>query len=204
MSDDADQTNEFLAYLVRNARGTVLQQRYSDPRNVVPSVEMQSITTAIGLNGRSSIALPSIIKTTGNANSPLKAYGTGLSGTSLQLPLNVVSIERLPFVGNNPYVTDQIYCAIDESGYLVFNSKNNVYKLIESVIVRGLFEDPELAYTINGGANDFYSEKYPLSEQNLIDVRKIVDVKLANLLKIPKDQLNDSTEEGLSQNPQGN
>ena len=204
MSDDSDITNEYLAYLIRNARGVVLQQRYADPRNVVPAVELQSITVPIGTNGKSTIALPSVIKTTGNANSSLKVYGVGLAGTSLSTPLNVVSLERLPFVGNNPYLTDQIYCAVDEDGYLVFNSKNNVYKLVESVIARGLFEDPETAYTVNGGTSDFYSLKYPLSEQNLLDVRKIVDLKLSNLFKIPKDELNDSTEEGLTANPQGN
>jgi hypothetical protein len=195
MSDDSDQTQELFAYMIRNARALVLQQRYSDPRNIVPPVEYQSLTVPIGDDARSTIQIPSVIKTTGNAHASLKVYGTGMADTMLRIPLNVVHLERLPFVGNNPYNADQIYCAIDEDGTLIFNSKNNLYRLINSVVARGLFEDPEAVYLASGGIEDFYTVKYPLSEANLIDVRKIVDVKVMNMLKIPKDEFNDATEE---------
>jgi hypothetical protein len=204
MSDDSPITNEFLAYLIRNARGTVLQQRYSDPRNVIAPVEMQSLTVPIGIDARSIIGIPSVIKTTGNAHSPLKIYGVGIADTFLQIPLNVVSLERLPYVGQNPYTVDQIYCAIDEDGVLVFNSANNTYKLINSVVARGLFEDPETVFIADGGYTDFYNARYPLSEQNWVDVKKLVDLKLMNLLRIPKDYINDATEEGPNQASQSN
>lgn len=204
MSDDSDITNEYIAFLIKNARATVLQQRYSDPRNVIPSVAYQSVTVPIGIYAKSTITIPSIIKTTGNAHAPLKIYGINVADTNLQVPLNVVNLERLPFVGHNTFTSDQIYCAVDENGYIIFNSHNNLYKLIDSVIARGVFEDPEAAYAITYPSGDFYLAKYPIAEVDLMDVRKLVDPKIANILNTTKDTLNDSTEERLDKNPQGN
>ena len=204
MSDDSSITNDFLAYLIKNARATILQQRHSDPRNIVPSVAYQSITVDIGVNAKSVLPIPSVIKTTGNPHAPLKIVGKDVADTSLDIPLNVVSLERLPFVGRNPYTSDQIFCALDEDGTIVFNSNNNMYKLINKVVVRALFEDPEAVYSISNPMLDFWDAKYPLAESDLMDVRKIIDPKIAGILGITKDSLNDATEERLDQNTQGN
>lgn len=209
MGDDSSITNEYIAYLIRSARSTVMQQRYSDPRNIVPAVEHQSFEATIGNNGISTTSIPSVIKTTGNPHASLKLYGVGIADTMLNIPLNVVSIERLPYVGNNPFTTDQIYCALDERGTIMMNSQNNLYKLINKVQVRGIFEDPEAVYPLTAYAKantsaDFYDTTYPLSDGVLMDVRAIVDKKMLQILQIPKDDLNDATDETLEQNPQGN
>jgi hypothetical protein len=204
MSDDNDVTNEYIAYLIRTARNTVLQQRYSDPRNIVPSASYQSVIIPIGTNAKSSINLPTIIKTTGNAHAPVKVYGVGVADTNLEVPVNVVNLERLPYVGKNQFTADLIYCAINEDGTIIFNSDNNLYKLIDTVAVRGIFENPESAYNLTGNAVDFYDTRYPLAESDLLDVRKIVDRELERKLGVTKDNLNDSTEERLDKNPQGN
>lgn len=209
MSDDTDITDSYLAYLIRSARSTVMQQRYSDPRNIVPAIEYQSFEATIGNNGISTTAIPSVIKTTGNPHASLKLYGVGIADTMLNIPLNVVPIERLPYVGGNPFTTDQIYCSLDENGLIMMNSQNNLYKLINKVQVRGLFEDPEAVYALTSYAKshptaDFYNYTYPLVDINLQDVRAIVDKKILQILQIPKDDLNDATSESLEQNPQGN
>ena len=204
MSDDSDITNSYIAYLINTARATILQQRYSDPRNIVPSVVYQKVTLPIGDNAKSTLQLPPVIKTTGNAHASLKVYGIGMADTNLEVPINVVNLDRLPYVGHNQFTRDQIYCALDEDGTLIFNSQNNLYKLINSVVARGISEDPEAWYAISNPNADFYNAKYPLAESDLLDVRKIVDQKLANILNITKDNLNDSTEERLDKNPQGN
>lgn len=204
MSDDNDLTQEYLAYLIKNARSIVMQQRYSDPRNIIPSIEYQSFTAVIGNDAKSTTAVPSVIKTTGNAHSPVKIYAQGIADTIIKVPVNVVSVERLPFVGSNHFTNDQIYCAIDEDGIILFNSKNNLYKLINSVKVRGIFEDPAAAYALTGRVTDFYDTKYPVSDSVLLDVRKIVDARMASIVNSTKDNLSDATEERLEQNPQGN
>lgn len=204
MSDDSPIFDTYLAYLIKNARATILQQRHSDPRNIVPSVAYQSLTVNIGIDAKSEIQIPSVIKTTGNAHAPLKIVGKDVADTSLDIPLNVVSMERLPYVGKNPYTSDQIFCALDGDGTIIFNSNNNLYKLINKVVVRALFEDPEAVYMLSNPGQDFWDAKYPLAESDLIDIRKIIDPRIERILGITKDTLNDSTEERLDQNPQGN
>lgn len=209
MGDDSSITNEYIAYLIRSARSAIMQQRYSDPRNIIPAIEYQSFELAIGPNGISTSSIPSVIKTTGNPHASLKLYGVGVADTMLNIPLNVVSIERLPYVGHNPFTMDQIYCALDENGTIMMNSQNNLYKLIDKVQVRGIFEDPEAVYALTDYAKkypniDFYDTPYPLSDNVLMDVRSVVDKKMLQILQLPSDQLNDATEERLEQNPQGN
>lgn len=204
MSDDSQITNTYIAWLIDRARSSVMAQRYSDPRTVVPAVEYQKFTTSIGVNGVSTTPIPSVIKTTGNAHASLKIYGVGVADTMLNIPLNVVTVERLPYVGSNPFTSDQIYCAIDEGGYIAFNSKNNLYRLIDSVVVRGLFESPEEAYAISNPGQDFMNAKYPMADLTRLEAMKIVEDKMRIVLGIPKDNLNDATEERLDQNPQGN
>lgn len=204
MSDDNDIENSYLAYLIKSVRATVLQQRYSDPRNIVPSVVYQSVVLPIGDNAKSTVQLPAVIKTTGNAHASLKVYGIGMADTNLEVPINVVNLDRLPYVGSNQFTRDQIYCALDEDGTLIFNSQNNLYKLINLVVAKGIFEDPEAAFLLTNSNVDFYDARYPLAESDLLDIRKIIDQKLANILNTTKDNLNDSTEERLDKNPQGN
>jgi hypothetical protein len=201
MSDDSNLTNFYIAYLINNARGVVMQQRYSDPRNIVPYNEYQLITLTVGQDAMTTVALPSIIKTTGNASSPIKAYTV----SPLSIPVNMVSLDRLPFVGFNPFTTDMIYCALNSDGKILFNSQNEMYKLLNTINVRGLFEDPEAAWRLANpnASTDFWDAEYPISNGVLIDVRKIVDQKLAQYLNINKDTLNDATEERLDKNPQG-
>lgn len=201
MSDDVAIVNNYIAFLINNARGVVMQQRYSDPRNIVPYNEYQTIPLTIGTNAMTTQAIPAVIKTTGNANSPVKIYTVG----ERQIPINVVSLERLPFVGFNPFTTDMIYCALNSDGKIVFNSQNEMYRLLNTINVRGLFEDPEAAWLIANpnATTDFWDAEYPISNGILLDVRKIVDQKLAQYLNINKDSLNDATEERLDKNPQG-
>jgi hypothetical protein len=201
MSDDSWPTDQWFAFIINNARGAVMQQRYSDPRNIVPYNEYQAVTLTVGTDAVTTNALPAIIKTTGNASSPVKISTSG----PLQVPINVVSLDRLPYVGFNPFTTDMIYCALSTDGRVVFNSQNEMYKLIDGVSVRALFEDPEAAYYAeHPSLNDFYDTEYPISNGILLDVRKIVDQKLTNLLNTTKDTLNDGTDERLEKNPQGN
>jgi hypothetical protein len=201
MVDDVWPTNEYIAFLINSARGAVMQQRYSDPRNIVPYNEYQIVSLTIGPTAVTNEALPAIIKTTGNASSPLKAYTSG----DLQTGINVVSLDRLPFVGYNPFTKDLIYCAVRSDNKILFNSNNDLYKLLNAITVRGLFEDPEDAYKLANpnSTTDFWDTEYPISNGVLLDVNKIVDQKMAQLLNTQKDTLNDGTEERLAANPQG-
>lgn len=201
MTDDVWPQNEYIMYLVNNARGAVMQQRYSDPRNIVPYNEYQIVPLTIGVDAITTEALPAIIKTTGNAAAPIKVFTNG----ELDIPINVVSLDRLPYVGFNPFTTDQIYCALNSDGTILFNSQNSMYKLINSITVRALFEDPEAAYDLANpnSSTDFWDTEYPISTSVLLDVRKIVDQKMAQFLNTSKDTLNDATEERLDKNPQG-
>jgi len=204
MSDDESITNELIAFFIKSARATILQQRYSDPRNIVPSVVYQSLIVGVGINAQSTISIPTILKTTGNPNAPIKITAKDIADTHLSIPLNVVTMERLPFVGHNIYTSDQIFCALDEQGTIIFNGHNNLYKLINKVVVRAIFEDPEAVYAITNPNQDFWLSKYPLAENDWMDIRKIVDPKIERILGTPKDTLNDETEERLDTNPQGN
>jgi hypothetical protein len=200
MSDDSWPPLEWIAFIVNNARGAVMQQRYSDPRNIVPYNEYQTVTLAVGSNAITTNALPAIIKTTGNASSPIKVSTDG----ALNIPINVVSLDRLPYVGYNPFLTDMIYCSMSNDGKIVFNSQNSLYKLIDSISVRAIFEDPESAYDMEyPNGTDFWDTEYPVSNGVLLDIRKIVDAKMEGFLNTKKDTLNDGTDENLIQNPQG-
>ena len=113
-------------------------------------------------------------------------------------------MDRLPYVGRNIYTSSQIFCALDESGTIIFKSHNNLYKLINKVVVRDIFENPEEVYAISDPGLDFWDAKYPLAESDWMDIRKIVDPKIERILGTVKDTLNDATEERLDTNPQGN
>lgn len=215
MNDDSWPQNAYIEYLVNNARAVVMQQRYSDPRNIPASQEYQAITDTLDSTGMSNRILPAIIRTS-NINTSLKVHGytTSTQGYDINkaIQFNVVPFDRLPYVGASQFTSDLIYCALTPEMKIVLNSGNDMHKLIDKIYIRGLFENPVDAYLqslIDGFTQYTYeqyvkTEQYPISNSILLDVNKIVDAKMEKLLSITKDTLNDGTEERLDKNPQGN
>lgn len=194
-SDDSSVTNRYIEYLVERAREFILDQKHSDPRNIISESTFQTLHVPINIGAESSIKVPPIIKTTGIVSSAMKAYGVNVAGTLLNVPLNVVSIDRLPYVGNSQFTQDKIFCAVSPDGTLILNSKNNMHKMIDVVMLRALFANPREVFEIEHPDLDFLDAKYPITDIILNDVRKIVDAKLSDKLNYNKDNINNGEED---------
>ena len=132
ISDDSHITEEFVSSLIDTKRSLLIEQRYSKKPWGMPvhirqelCLDLQTVNKVHGYScaGKilgTSIPLPESIMLRGKEG-PLAVRledGTVIS-------MNVISMERVPFLFSNKFTQHLIYCAVDFDGKLYLFSADN-------------------------------------------------------------------------------
>ena len=114
---------------------------------------------------------------------------------NLGIKYTVVPVDRLPYVGNGRYNKNHVYAFILD-GYIYVYSKSIVYKYLERISIRGVFENPQELHTIiDTCSNDVcYSDDdtYPLNRWMVPYIEAEVMKKFIPSLNQPVDQSNNA------------
>ena len=202
LSDDANFTEDHIAYLLDKYRAFLLKQRYSDIKKQMPEANYQTIcltlTEVPAISGepceggsylRTTVTIPYLIQIGHPRVYPIDYY---------QGEISLVSRDRMRYIGYNKYLKNIIYCSIGPDGYLYFKSSNPQFLYLENIKMTGIFQDAlaasELACTI---VCDYEDRVFPLEDPLIPVVIDLVVKELAGPVYAPKDNENDA-EDNLS------
>lgn len=176
VTDSLDE--RLVAGWVQSARAEILKQRLSEPGYAdehsvqdLGSVEMESVDASVyGVSEkyilRSKNRIPKVIYTRKKGYAFTRVGPADRSSKTW----NFVSQERALYSGNGKFNKNTIYAFLDD-GYLCIVSRNNLYKLIKHINIKGVFQNPIDAYEFGGGTYTWDME-YPISD-GLVDAIKV-------------------------------
>ena len=140
MSDDSDITEELISSMIDTKRAIILKQQYSKASWNIPielqqeiCISLESVDTIDGFKGagqtiRTAESIPDPIKIKGNMGPLMVRREDGSV-----IPINVIPIERLPYIGNNRYTAMLTYAAMDFNRRLILVSKDNKLKFLKKL-----------------------------------------------------------------------
>lgn len=207
MSDDFTYTEDHIAYLLDKFRALLLKQRYgNDPKKHVPYSNYQSLyctwDNSTGITTLKSneqipymlqIGIPRVITT----HTDYYDYR-----------FELVSRERLPFVGNNKFTKMITYCAIDETNHLClkpksewFNDKGDYLGPVECYVV-GIFENPrevtdEISFN-ESSTNHEWDRNIPIEEGLVTTLIELVVKELLGASYRPSDITNNNVDDNAN------
>lgn len=206
-SDDIDITDEYLIHLINVKRVFFTKQRFSKFTRNVPEevkqvicIDLEPIETIVGQPCfgdilASTTAIPSTIEIGGRSSIiGVRFYD------KLYPYLNIIPIERMPFVGYNRFLQKQIYVALDADNKLYFTSANPQHLNLKKIQVIGVFSDPEEAINSSCTSDsdnsncDILDKEYPVENYMIHDIVNSIVKELAPTLQIPNDKVNNADE----------
>lgn len=196
MSDDFTYTEEHIAYLLDKFRALLLKQRYgNDPKKHVPYSNYQTIEIVLEETERgdylkSTEAIPYTLQL-GIPRITVEDY----YDTTIEL----VSRERLPFVGNNKYLKKISYAAIDHNNILLLK-KNYCCCCCDSntkLKLTAIFENPrdvtdETSFGESSTDTHEWDRNIPIEESLITTLIELVIKELASSVYRPNDEINDN------------
>ena len=212
-SDDFNCTEEHIAYLLDKFRALLLKQRYGNNRKKeIPYSNYQTVTLKLELatfEGNSYY----ICKPKDGETIPYTLQ-LGIPRISVDadsygdLNLEYVSRERLPYVGNNRYLRNFWYCALDEQNRLLL--KTSSIRMFEASSekegdtptltfrITAIFENPrELPneITFDEEATNALDRNIPIEEGLITTLIELVVKELAGSVFTPKDDVNNAKDD---------
>lgn len=205
-SDDATYTKEHIIFLAKKYRTFLLKQRYSDIRKEIPDSNYQTIS--LGLNNiatsiSSSCGKPYLLKSIQRIPDMMIVGLKDVSSCGFfESNIELVSKDRMKFVGNNSFLKNQIYASIN-NGYLYITSKNPQIQYLEKVTVTGIFEDCEeaekLAYVCEDNGTetncDIFEKTFPLETALVPPLIELCVKELLGAEYRPEDPANNSKDD---------
>ena len=203
-SDDSDYSEELISSLIDSKRAMLLKQQYAKNAWHMPIEIKQELCMNLELVDKvegyctagkimsTTLSLPKSIKIKGKEGPLLVRRSDGMA-----IPLNIVPIERIPFLFNNKYTQHLMYCAVDMSGKLLLISKDNKHRFLKSIKVTDIFEEPDVAREMqcNKDASlEVWEDSYPVESAMSDVIADLVVKELTRPLNIPKDEINDATD----------
>lgn len=205
LSDDTNITEELISSLIDSKRAMLLKQQYAKnawhmpieiKQEVCMDLELADKVSGYSCAGKiltTKEALPRSIKIKGKEG-PLtvrKQDGT-------EIAINIVPIERVPFLFENRFTQHLTYCAVDFSGKLFILSKDDKHKFLKNVRITDIFEQPDIAFEKEckgaSSTQEAWDAEYPI-EAAMSDVAVDLVVKeLTRTLGLPGDNVNDAAD----------
>lgn len=153
ISDDTIINENHIMFLLRKYRTYLLKQKYENANDSsVPSSNYQTICTDLvevpmmsgectdacicSLGGRNMLRTTIKIPETVNVGT-IKVY----KDNSFQVPVTVVSPERMEYVGYNTWLQNIIYGSVAPDNYMYFTSNNQSFLKMKRVHISAIFED---------------------------------------------------------------
>lgn len=200
-SDDSYITEDHIAFLLRKYRAFILKQQYENKSKAIPEANKQTLcldlieTPAIeedlctgGVYLRTTAKIPDVIVGGLNISTVDSIGGT----------LTYVSKERLPYVGNNKWLTNFIYAAKNSDNYIYLKSANPQFLYLDKIKVTGVFDDSEAVIKLMcSGDNDHcdpWDNEYPLESGLISMLTDLVVKELSTVIYRPEDRVNDAND----------
>lgn len=198
-SDDFTYTEEHIAYLLDKFRALLLKQRYgSDPKKHVPYSNYQTLEIILedtegGEYLKSTEAIPYTLQL-GIPRITIDNY--------YDITVELVSRERLPFVGNNKYLKKISYAAIDHNNTLLL--KKNCccccYDPDTTLKLTAVFENPreitdEISFGESSTDTHEWDRNIPIEESLLTTLIEMVVKELAGSVYRPNDIQNNNVDD---------
>lgn len=212
MSDDFTYTEDHIAYLLDKFRALLLKQRYNNNRKKeIPYSNYQTITLNLELStfegNRYYVCKPTSgtkIPYTLQIGIPRISVATDSYG---DINLEYVSRERLPFVGNNRFLQNIWYCALDEQNRLLL--KTSSVRMFETETkedntltfrITAIFENPrelpnEITFTSN---TDDLDRNIPIEEGLISQLIELTVKELLGASYRPADVTNNNSDDMAS------
>lgn len=147
-SDDSDLTMEHIFGLASPYRAMLLYQKYEQSNTWKKPSESNYQTIAVHLKNVSNMNIcnkPYLLMSVEKIPKKLDVGTASLFTANLMdASISVVSMNKLRFVGNSRFNTNQIYAAFD-GNYLYVTSSNPTIQYLEKIGISGIFEDVEEA-----------------------------------------------------------
>jgi hypothetical protein len=206
ISDDTKLTEELVSSLIDTKRAMLLKQQYAKNSWHMPieikqelcmDLELVNKVDGYSCGGKilsTKVALPNSIKIKGKEG-PLAVRRSD----NTVIAINIVAIERVPFLFENRFTQHLTYCAVDFSGKLYLISKDTKHKFLKSIKVTDIYEQPDIANELSCDAKDLTTDvwdiDYPI-ESSMADV--VVELVVADLTKslvVPGDKNNNASDD---------
>lgn len=211
-SDDASYTEDHILFLINKYRGALLQQ-YLSVKKQVPHSNYQTIIIGLDCNFpiKSNTVQFTSIKTIpyllpiGNPSVYTQDYYEDAFFNQFVGPINLVSRERLRYVGYRSRLKNQLYAAINpQTNKLELKVHQALAPIINDyinqeqgnvqfeVILTGIFEDAWAATTYQGGSID---AEFPLESALLPNLLQAVLKDILGGAYRPKDGSNNANDD---------
>jgi len=206
ISDDTKISEELVSSLIDLKRAMLLKQQYARngwhmpieiKQELCMSLELVNKVDGYSCGGKilaTTVALPKSIKIKGKEG-PLNVR----KSDSTQIEINIVAIERVPFLFENKFTQHLTYCAVDFSGKLYLISKDNKHKFLKTIKVTDIFENPDAANDLSCDANnlttDIWDIDYPIEGAMADTVVDLIVKDLTKSFSIPGDKNNNASDD---------
>ena len=205
-SDDTDLSEEFVSSLVDSTRAKLIKQTYGNKEWNIPIEVTQELcfqlenvasvngATCFGTILRSTAVIPKGLSVKG-ANGALLSVRTY---DKKQLHLNIVPVERLPFIGVNPYTSGMLYAAIDSDRKIYVVSGQRAHAMMKFVKVKGIYENPDEAFALqcdDAEVCESWDKEYPCELAMQDDIVAIIVNQLAARFGFPEDNTNNAEDD---------
>jgi len=203
-SDDSTIDERLILDLIAQNRSNALRNEYNRMRSVdstnlqvIPCFELELVdsTTCCGDVITGCKILKSVEPLPNAIELHLKDGIQDIKPNKITAPnINYVSVDKIPYVSSDTISSKLLYAFIWNQ-YLYLYSTNDKYMLIESVTIRGMFEDPFLAGSVGCNADSCFNldSQYPLEGwmwQTLVKPQVINELLARHTL--PRDNDSDS------------
>ena len=202
-SDDTTYTPEQIIFLADTMRSRLLYEKYKDARKGEPA---RSNYQTISFN---LIQVPALAGTS--------CYGTFLK-TDIKLPtlLNIgiphiysstsdkaiyyfnnehftlIPMERMPYVGNNKWLSNIIYVAKGPDDYLYLKSSNPQFLYLKNLSIDAIFQNPKDIIELCNCNCDLLDSYFPIEESLVHILISNIVAELSGVKYQPTDKVNNA------------
>ena len=188
-SDDTYFTEDHVLFLISKFRTYLLKQKYEQSKNqaykVIDESDYSTITVQLHPVGEYLESIEEVPTSIGLGVT--KLFTPNFSKTEITL----VSYDRFNYVGHNKYLQNIIYAAIAPNRKLMLWSENPQFSHLESVNMKSVFENPEVAST----EDDIMDAKFPLEEALIPALIEAVVRELLGAEWRPNDNANNANDD---------
>ena len=204
VSDDSHFTEAHVIFIADKMRSMLLKQRYSDIRKEVPEANYQTICVPVerteAIDGKPCTGadyLKSVDKLPHMM--PIGNKTVSSAGDFFQGNFGYVNNERFKYVGNNPFLKNQIYSTIAPDKHLYIKSTNPQIYYVIKVKVTGIFDDASQAAKMSCDENtedscDVMDKRFPIEDSLVPDLIQLCVKDLAGTIYQPTDSENDAAD----------
>lgn len=199
VSDDITLNEEHVLFLLDKVRALLLTQKYKSAKLEVSEANYQMLCiylketnpTWMECDGpvlRSTKKLPKRLNIGNDIVSPFNFFRG--------IHINLISRERMRYVGHNKFMGNIIYCSIGPDGYLYVTSKNPQFGLLHRVKFTGVFESGADASELLCDSNcNIMDREFPMEEALVTPLIEAVVKEMVGAEYRPKDDRNNANDD---------